>query len=81
MTTTPAKKPSRRELADALEILLKWATGSNRAGNPYCFPAVKHALQVLAREKGFTVESYLDLNLRDLPIPAERAIPTKARKA
>jgi hypothetical protein len=64
------KKPGRRELVDALEIMLKWATGGNKDGNPYCYPAVRHALKVIARERGLTEADYLNFNLRDLPIPA-----------
>jgi hypothetical protein len=63
-------KPSKREVLEALEILLKWATGGNREGNPYCVPAVRHALRVLARERG--IRNHLDVELRDLPIPAIR---------
>jgi len=64
-------KPSLSELAEALEILLKWATGSNKDGNPYCMPAVKYALKVLARERGLLACEWLDVELRNLPIPKE----------
>lgn len=56
-------KPKRAELIAALTLLLQWATGSNKQGNPYRFPAVKQALQVIARERGLAPESYLDVEL------------------
>jgi len=60
-------KPTKKQTIEALEILLKWATGSDKHNNPYCYPAVKHALKVLARERG--VSDWLDVELRNLPIP------------
>jgi len=59
-------KPSRRELAEALEILLTWATGSNRDGNPHCHPEVRYALRILACERGISLS---DIELRHPPIP------------
>ena len=56
-------KPSRGELTTALVILLQWATGGNRQGNPYCKPPVRQALQAIARERGLSPEKYLDVEL------------------
>jgi hypothetical protein len=62
-------KPSKQEIANALEILLKWATGSDRSGNPYCDRPVKYALSVLARQKGLPAAAKFAVEVRDLPIP------------
>lgn len=59
----PNSKPSKAEVVKALEILAKWATGSDRTGNPYCQPEIKHTLRVLARERGMNPENYLDVEL------------------
>ena len=61
-------KPTRAKLADALEILLTRAI-ANSHGNPYCVPEIKHALKVLACERGLTATGYLDVEVRNLPIP------------
>ena len=65
-------KPKKSEAIDALEILLRWATGngSSRGGNPYAVPEIKHALGVIARERGMSASAYLDVELRQLPIPS-----------
>lgn len=65
------KKPSKQLVVNALEILLVWATGSDKHNNPYCYPEVKHALQILARERGLTEAHWLEVELRNLPIPKE----------
>jgi hypothetical protein len=61
-------KPSKRQVVDALEILLKWATGGDKHSNPYCYPEVKHALQVLALERGMSEAGWLSVELRNLPV-------------
>jgi hypothetical protein len=68
-TSNKTSKPSKKEVVNALEILLKWATGGNRTGNPYCVSAIKHAMKIIARERGMAEGNYLDIDLRDLPIP------------
>ena len=63
-------KPTKAEVLTALEILLRYVTMHGTEGNPYCIPAVKQGLRVLARERG--IHSHLDVELRDLAIPAIR---------
>jgi hypothetical protein len=64
------KGPNEAELRDALEILLHWATCGDKSHNPYCYPAIKHAMSVLRRAKGLTCD-YLDVPVAALPIPKQ----------
>ncbi|KKM80695.1 hypothetical protein LCGC14_1337180 [marine sediment metagenome] len=41
----------------ALAVLVLWATGGNRTGNPYCVPAVKEALAVLGTDEREELET------------------------
>jgi hypothetical protein len=63
-------KPTKAEILEALEILLRYVTMHGTSGNPYCIPEVKHGLRVLARDRG--IRRHLDVELRDLAIPAIR---------
>jgi hypothetical protein len=63
--------PTESELRDALEIMLHWATQGDKSHNPYCQPAVRHALRVLGAAKGLTCD-YLDVPVIDLPITEYR---------
>lgn len=56
-------KPTRRELVAALSILLQWATGGDKGNNPYSYAAVETGLQTIARARGLSADSWLDLNL------------------
>jgi len=62
-------KPTKKQVIVALEILLKWATGSDKHNNPYCYPAVQHALTVLGREQGES--DWINVDPRNLPIPKD----------
>lgn len=62
----PEKKPTKNEIVDSLEILLKWATGGDRQGNPYGKKPISNALKVLARLRGMRSSQYLDVVLREL---------------
>jgi hypothetical protein len=63
--------PAERELRDALEIMLAWATGPDKHNNPYCYSAIKNAMRVLGRAKGLACD-YLDVPIVDLPIPDKK---------
>jgi hypothetical protein len=65
-------KPTKHEVVTALEILIKWAIGSDRNGNPYQKPAVKHALRILAREKGIGAAFPFEVEVRNLAIPVSK---------
>jgi hypothetical protein len=54
-------KPNKKEVYEALLELLRWATGCDKHSNPYCYPQVKQALRVVAKEQGIT--DYLDAKL------------------
>lgn len=47
-------KPGKDVILLALRVLCEWATGPNRAGNPYCHEPVRQALMVLDRAYGGT---------------------------
>jgi hypothetical protein len=66
-----AMKPTKQEAIDALEILLCWVLSGDRIGNPYCRPAVKHALRTVARDRGMNSSRYHDVKLRDIPVPED----------
>ena len=55
-----------KELTKTLAGLLEWAKGNRgtKTGNPYMFPEVKTALQVLAKIKG--INNYLDVDTKKL---------------
>lgn len=56
-------QPATDETLTALVNLTRWATGQNRAGNPYCKPEVCAALDVIARARGVSVESLCNSTL------------------
>lgn len=49
------------DLEGALRGLLRWATGGDRTGNPYCVPEVKAGLQALATIDGHNDPLGVDL--------------------
>lgn len=56
-------KPTNVELVASLRSIVRWATGLDRSGNPYCHAEVKAALKALARYDGISEKNYLDVNL------------------
>jgi hypothetical protein len=67
------KKPSRKQLLWTIKNLLRLLTGRedingttiHQSLNPYCRPAVKEALTVLAIEQGLTGRfAYLDADIK-----------------
>lgn len=57
---------SSTDLKKALANLLEWAVGNrgSKSGNPYMFPEVKNALEVLAKIEG--IKNYLDVDIKKL---------------
>ena len=49
---------TEEKLLVALRILLAWATGGDKSGNPYLYPAVKEALELIAEIDG--TQNWLD---------------------
>ncbi len=58
--------PAYDELAEMVQRQAKWATSPRRYDpfNPYGFPVVKAALQLVARLRGMPITAYLDANAK-----------------